>query len=284
MAPKNEFHARRRGLNNAFEAFYHVHDKLKPVTAHTHSFYEIYFFESGDVKYEIGDKQYDLLPGDILLLPPQEPHHPIFNSWNATYARLVLWISEQFIQNAKENCNCNFALPFDMASEYGLHLMRLEPDKRNELSHIVYDMATRTDETYARAQNNIALLDLLIKLNRIYSTYRLPADSTDPFAGHLIRVIDYIVHNFEHPITLDDIAGECYLSKYHLAHEFKRTMGMTVYQYITMRRIYRARQMLLSGISPGEVAKRCGFLNYSAFFRAFKKEYGKSPKEFKVQE
>lgn len=279
MPHPNKFDTRQYMRDNAFEAFYYEDANLKNVSPHQHDFYEIYLFEGGDVTYVVGEKAYDLIPGDILLLPPKEPHHPIFNSWNVRYSRLILWITELFIQNAKESCNCNFALPFDMISEHGVHLMRIDPTARNELSQIVYRMAAREPETYARAENNISLLDFLVRLNRLYANYQIPANEKDPFAPHLVRIIDFIVNNFERPITLEEIAGQCYLSKYHLAHAFKRTMGITVYQYITMRRLYRARQMLLAGVTPGNVAKRCGFTDYSAFYRVFKKEYGISPKE-----
>jgi AraC-like DNA-binding protein len=156
--------------------------------------------------------------------------------------------------------------------------MRLEPSIRNELSQIVFQMTAREEETYSRARNNISLLSFLVKLNRLYANYKMPANEKDPFSPHLIRVIDYVVNNFEKPITLDEIAAQCYLSKYHLAHEFKRTMGMTVYQYVTTRRVCRARQMLLTGVKPGKAAKLCGFSDYSAFYRAFMKEYGRSPR------
>ncbi|MDR1558989.1 MAG: AraC family ligand binding domain-containing protein [Clostridiales bacterium] len=122
MPHASKFNTRQYMLDNAFEAFYYEDSDLASVMSHQHDFYEIYLFEGGDVTYAVGAEKYDLLPGDILLLPPQEPHHPIFNSWNVRYSRLVLWISELFIQNAKESCNCNFALPFDMINEHGVHL------------------------------------------------------------------------------------------------------------------------------------------------------------------
>lgn len=281
MPHTTTFDPRQFMMDNAFEAFYYQTTNLKRVGSHQHGFYEIYLFESGNVTYVVGNKKYDLLPGDMLLLPPQEPHYPIFNLPDVTYSRLVLWISDLFIQNAKESCNCNFALPFDLASEHGIHLMRLEPAISNELFRIVYEMATREEETYARAQNNVALLSFFIRLNRLYADYTMQQKQKDPFSTHLIQIVDYIVNNFDQPITLEAVAEHCFLSKGYLSHGFKRTMGVTVRRYITMRRLFRARQMLLAGGKPNEVARRCGFEEYSTFFRSFKKEYGIAPKEMR---
>ena len=273
-----DFSARNRQLVNAFEANYLLDTRLPQPVIQKHNHYEIYFLESGDVSYEVGSKKYKLQPGDILLIPPQETHRVVFDSWEASYSRLVIWLSEKYMQYMKELCNCNFALPFDLAKEKNYHLLRLHPEEREELFQIVYNMTIRKEDSYTRARNSISLTGLLIKLNQYYSRYALSGVNDNAFQKHLISVVDYIVNNFEKPLTLDDIADRCYISKSHLSHEFKKAMGVSVYQYLTKHRLFRAYQMLLSGIAPQIVAQRCGFHNYSDFYRAFRKQYQCSPK------
>ena len=283
MPTATPFASRQYMLDSAFEAFYYNTTDVWRVASHTHDYYEIYLFESGDVTYRVGGQQYSLLPGDILLLAPGEPHHPVLNQPHKVYSRLVLWVSKAFIENTRESCGCNFALAFDIAGEHGTHVLRLRPGVWNELFQIVFQMATRPPDPYARALNNISLLDFLVKLNRHYAGYSQAINREDPFAPHLTRAVDYISNNFHRPITLEDVADSCYISKFHLAHEFKRLMGMTVFQYISSRRLYRARQLMLGGEGPAEAARRCGFGDYSAFYRAFRAAYGQSPKFFSQQ-
>ncbi len=284
MPHGQEFDPRQYMLDNAFEAFYYINDDLQRVNSHYHNYYEMYLFESGDVTYVAGENHYDLLPGDILLIPPQEPHYPIFNDRTKTYSRLVLWFSDLFIQNIREICHYNFAHSFDAINERGSHLLRLAPAPRNELFDIVRGMAAREAGPYARAENHIALLSLLICLSEQYSRYARKANSQEAFAKHLVRAVDFIVNHYDRPITLEDVAGCCYLSKYHLAREFKRVMGLTVNQYIRLRRLHRARQLLRGGARPGAAAKASGFSDYSSFYRAYTAEFGLAPKLSVVSE
>ena len=55
-------------------------------------------------------------------------------------------------------------------------------------------------------------------------------------------------------------------------------MGIGVYRYIMLKRLLIAKQMLTDGTPPGEVFSLCGFRDYTNFYRAFKAEYGISPR------
>ena len=69
------------------------------------------------------------------------------------------------------------------------------------------------------------------------------------------------------------------MSKYHLSHEFSRVVGTGVYRYIMLKRLLIARQMLSGGVAPGTVFSSCGFGDYANFYRAFKSQYGISPRD-----
>ena len=94
------------------------------------------------------------------------------------------------------------------------------------------------------------------------------------------NVLQHISQHLHEELSVEQIAGDFYVSKYHLSHAFTREVGVSVYRYIMMRRLLMARQLLSAGEPAGQVCRSCGFSDYTSFYRAFKSEYGVSPRDF----
>ena len=91
----------------------------------------------------------------------------------------------------------------------------------------------------------------------------------------------YIDEHLSEDLSLERLAAELFVSKYHIAHVFKDEIGMSIHQYISKKRLARCREALLGDVPVTKVYLLFGFHDYSSFYRAFKKEYGISPKDFK---
>ena len=94
------------------------------------------------------------------------------------------------------------------------------------------------------------------------------------------QVVDYINLHYGEALSLDMLAQQVYVSKYHLSHEFNRQVGTSVYRYIQKKRLLIARQLLAQGSKPNRIYAECGFKDYAGFYRAFKNEYGMAPREY----
>lgn len=94
------------------------------------------------------------------------------------------------------------------------------------------------------------------------------------------RTIDYINANVTKPLTLDLIADEIGISKFHLSREFKRLTGLTIFDFIIILRLKLSRHLMREGLSVSESAFSAGFENLSYFSRKFREVQGLLPSEY----
>ncbi len=100
----------------------------------------------------------------------------------------------------------------------------------------------------------------------------------------LARVLDYIESRLDEPMTLAEIAEQANLSPFHFSRCFKRTLGVSLGNFVAMRRIERASALLLQSRQPlAEIALAVGFENQASFTRRFQRETGLSPGRFRKE-
>jgi AraC family transcriptional regulator len=94
-------------------------------------------------------------------------------------------------------------------------------------------------------------------------------------------ILDFIEANITEPITLEDLAKIGNVSISFISHEFKKIIGYSPYQYITKRRVERAKKMLSDRQLPiSEIATMSGFTDRSHFTKNFKALMGVTPKAY----
>lgn len=95
----------------------------------------------------------------------------------------------------------------------------------------------------------------------------------------VFKTMDYIRSNCLRRITLEEIAGEVYLSKSYLSSIFKQETGMSITDYINQARVNHSKKLLTATAMPLiDIANECCFGDQSYFSRVFKKYQGVSPK------
>ena len=278
--PLSAFDPRQKMLSPDFEVVHKWDTDLKEVEVHHHDFYEVNFLVSGDVTYVIESRVYHVKPGQMLIINPRELHQVYIRPDSAPYERYMLWIAPSLLQGLSspqtDLCRC-----FDMTRPHYANLLYLPSEQRRIIPGIFESLLEeQAKSTYGSdlLQRNL-LTELMIHVNRLAD---LPNDNTADSKNNTMvaRVIDYINAYYQEPLSLDLLAERFFVSKYHLSHEFNRQMGTGIYQYIQKKRLLIARQLMLEGQKPTEVYAPCGFGDYAAFFRAFKKIYGMSPRDY----
>lgn len=260
-----------------FEIFHYREPMTEEVEVHHHDFYEVYLFLSGEAKYWVEGRLLQLQPGDLLLINPLELHRPLPKSHSSVYERIVLWMNKAYL----ESLSASVSLTRCFDSTLPTHTNLLRPTLADR-SDIIARMNDLVRECYGNDYGNRLcatgiLLQFLVELNRMSLASASPLDKRESQSQLISEVLAYINEHYNEDLSLENLASHFFVSKYHLSHEFTRNVGVGVYRYIILKRLLHAKQMLTDGMPPGEVYRKCGFGDYTAFFRAFKAEYGISP-------
>jgi AraC family transcriptional regulator len=100
--------------------------------------------------------------------------------------------------------------------------------------------------------------------------------------ARITRVVRIMDHEPSARLTLHDLARESRLSPYHFLRTFERVLGLTPHQYLRRARLRDAAISLTTGASKIlDVALDCGFGDVSNFNRAFRSEFGVSPRAYR---
>ena len=281
MATRHQkFDTRQTMHGTTFEIFRYKDAYLKEVALHHHDFYEVYFFLSGNVQYNIESRSYLLTPGDVLLISPMELHQPMFGSEHREYERIVLWIDKRFLEGFNIQGQ-DLTACFDTTVPGHTNLLRPEGVARQYLTFLLENLMAEvaSEDPYSEMAALSLLAQVLVSLNRLAKQSAGEENKSGPDAT-VYSVLGYINEHYSDNLTLDDLANKFFIRKYHLSREFQRLVGTSVHRYMVQKRLVMAKQMLSEGKPSSEVYQQCGFGDYSNFYRAFKSEYQISPKEY----
>ena len=271
----------RQIMNHPFYEFFHYLDASAPeVEFHSHDFYEVLIYLKGDISYCVEGRMYQLRPGDILFTHPSDIHRPFIKS-QKPYERYVLWLSETFISHSKE-VGDDLSACFSSAKEKKYCLIR--PQENTLLTiHQHCQKIQRLMGDHSFGSSNLlygAINDLLVFLNRAY--FETPDSIRDDIDESDIvnQVIGYMDTHLSEELSLEELAEKFHISKYYLSRRFKLYTGLPLYQFLMKKRLGVSLNLLEQGMPVLEASLACGFGDYSNYLKAFKREYGQTPKYY----
>lgn len=249
------------------------------IQLHSHAFYELlYCCTSSGTEYLVGSERYRIQPGDILFVPPGTSHRPLMpEQATEPYTRYVLWLSQTFLEELARV----FPHPFQ-EHRYDVGMLRTAGTKWEHLGELFRSGVQEAEERAvgweaAVIGNTLNLLTHIRRATIENSVGIMRAEKPEL----LDEITAFVEENYHRHFTIDDLAHRLYISSSTVSHFFKQKMGVSLYRYVTQRRLIAAKALIEKGVPLEDVCLQVGFADYSGFYRAFKQEYGIPPRQYR---
>ena len=280
---KTEFSTRQYMLSRDFEIYYYSDRQIPDVKAHTHDYYEFYFFISGNIHMNIAGETFVPSPGSMMIIPPRTPHFAKLLDGSIPYRRFVFWVTKDFLRSLSNISRDYLYLTSKAGKGQSFFMHKFSDIEFNTIQGKAFSLIDEIhSERFGKdAKILISVSDFMLSINRmVYESEIVASTSAEPDTLYQ-SIIQYIEAHIDEDLSLDLLSDKLHVSKFHISHLFTETNGLPLHKYITKKRLAMCKDAILGGHDISVVAGIYGFSDYSVFYRAFVKEYGLSPKKFR---
>lgn len=265
-------------MNTQTFAIAHLYKEEKTMDMHIHDCYEIYYSISGGKQFLIDNKIYTIEPGDIFIINQYESHS-ITQVDKMVHERIVLSIYPEYMKRLSSP-ETNLDACFSDRTKNFSHKLPLNKEQQSRFLYYINKITGATGYGHDLLEQT-AFIELMLLINGAVRTIHLPEHTESRAYNHQVDdILAYINLNITSPISIEQLAGEFFLSESYICRIFKSATGTTINKYISARRISIAKSLLSDGASVTEAYEKSGFADYSNFFKTFTKAVGISPKKY----
>lgn len=227
-------------------------------------FHEIVLFPDGDVELITESIHTYLKPNTLVLIPKGTYHQFVIRGNQENYHRCRLLFED---------------IP-ELQTLFAGSMSQLKVIQANDRVNCLFQILQDTALTDAKGMT-IVRSSLTLLLNEISQNDE--TECTYEVQNEVVRqAVNYIKENIDQKLAIGDIAKVCSISESALSHIFKREMNQSLYKYIIQVRLTTAHQKIYEGVPAKIAAYSCGFNDYSAFYRQYKKVFGFAPSQKKT--
>ena len=250
---------------------------------HIHYKFEIYYEIEGGRRYFIEDSAYVVNAGSVVLIGENQIHKTA-SLGDTPSSRIVLNFSREYLERvAQAFPNVDF---FAFLSEERNHLLTgLTVKQQNQIYGLLQQLLAMEDETSAAADalRRLLLGTLLLELKEHCRRQQEQTAENGRVSNHTVDQIQaYIAEHYAEKLTLTGIANQFYISPYYLSRMFKKSINLSLIEYINGVRIKAAQNLIeRSSGSIAEIAAKTGFMTTAHFRRVFKDATGLSPQQYR---
>lgn len=246
-------------------------DIIRSFSRHRHWVFSISVIERGSRVYHYRGKKHLAHSGDIKVICPGEIHASGPAEQQAYSLRSVRLEAEYF-----NSLTVQITKKGQPLSRFPQPLIRDQ-----ELYHHVIHLFQLLSANTSKLEKEYCLMNTLTRLFIKYAPTFYIEDMPESLLP-IKSVGDYLYENYNENISLLDLAGHFGFSPYHLVHQFTREMGIPPHIFQIQVRLQRALELLAAENPVATVAAETGFYDQSHFTHAFKKKFGVTPNQYRI--
>ncbi len=266
----------------------HVPSGPRPPKEHHHIQFELMICKSGSGTYMAEKGAYPILPGDVFVFSSHENHYisvidPApegIHMMDVKFEPRYLWGS-RYDSLSGEHLHFCFAHAPDFPN-------RLPPD--HPATRRIRDLMLQIEEEFDGCKTEYALMvrskviEIVILLLRELGYADTSQAPLQRQRLALIRTaVDYVSSHLQEKILLSDVAQAVSVTPNYLSNLFHKTMGISLWDYLTEKRVQRAMSLLDTHPHKNvlDIALSCGFNSTASFNKAFREYTGCTPSEYR---
>jgi AraC-like DNA-binding protein len=242
---------------------------------HSHEYHEIYFLLSGERRYLLGHKIYNVDVNNAVIIPKNEIHRTTTPGVRG-YDRYVVYFYDEILSSLNESIK-----DFDTDRFFSLGCVEFPAEVSEKIKNALIEMQNEYEspDTYSEEYIKGLLKSIIILILRHGRAKKRDSEAS---ADKIQYVAKYIRSNFYENITLESAAKLAFMEKTYFSKRFKALTGFGVSEYLCEIRIREAEKLLrYTNLSISEISERCGFGGSNYFGDAFKRYMGLSPREYR---
>ena len=228
-----------------------------------HSYDEIVLFLGGSAQLISKNIQLHLSPGSMILIPREQFHQFVVTD-HESYTRCILGFADIPQQQPLVRQVMTDVMVFPNPPEQAISVFA------TLMLAVQKEMPFSEQALLLQSASAQLLFGQKLSCGNAIRKYLTVSSMTQ-------EALDYIDCNLSSELRLDTIAQTLGVSVSTLSHRFRKDLSISVYRYISEKRLSAVRQYMKEGIPLSEAAARSGFKDYSGFFRLYKSYYGERP-------
>lgn len=250
---------------------------------HSHSRFEINIVRSGSGEYSTATAAYPIRAGDFYIFSSNE-QHCITEVSSSELCITVLHFEPRYLIGSLNGHNADLAgFCFSHSHDFS---NRIRGEAAPDLRHCFFSVQSELKERKIGCEAAIkAYLELMLTdLLRSFDYITPQSDLSRPSVLSMLKVYNYIDEHLSEHLTLEELSGVAGLSPNYFSHIFKKMNDISLWDYITAKRVEKAIALITSGADEQtmlDTALSCGFNSTVNFNKAFKKHKGITPSGLK---